>query len=195
MKATFATILCLLGYVGNALADGPNLLINPGFDSSLNPWVPLALPPSPSYVLWDGQADENNDPNSGLVTATLINQSAGDIDVVTQCIQVRPKTYVLIGVDTYIRQPSPASVSAELGISIRSECGIESSFLYFGRTQVQNAWTPIKVEYPLNFVGDMPVALTIALSVSHRSNDVVVVDFDNAYVIDDGVFRNSFESD
>ncbi len=107
-----AAALLLAG--STALHADQNLLVNPGFDTSLAGWQVAATPPA-SSASWDGTRDADGSPASGAGQGQFHSGAVtGLVPLFSQCVPVTlGKTYRLGG-EIFIPQGNTSTASAYL---------------------------------------------------------------------------------
>ena len=169
-----------------------NLLQNPGFATSLDPWEPFGG--FGQTTVWSS-FDAANDPNSGSAFGTIPADSSFRVPpYASQCVVIEPNTTYVYGGKAFMPSAttSPDATSfADVEFYPNTGCfGNNDLFQFAPHVSTHDAWMQI-----------LDVATTLPSDLSVRINMYVYAptgitmqsDFDDMFLMPDAIFRSGFE--
>jgi hypothetical protein len=122
-----------LSFASAALADGPNLVLNPGFASSSQNWSGPA-----TWV----QTDAHGDPHSGSLRIVNSSQTPGSFLPVTQCALATPGSYV-VGISTRVEGTGGDRALVNFGFYSDANCLVPVGTGYNTASSTSASWTTV----------------------------------------------------
>jgi hypothetical protein len=181
-----------IGLLAGLPLAAQNLLQNPGFATSLDPWASFNA--FGVTAVWSS-FDASNDPTSGSVYATIpANNGFNTPPTVYQCVAIEPKSTYLFGGKAYLPSATvldDASASIRAQVYTTTDCtSSPDQLLDAPDVTARDIWSIVSA--PVTS-GAAELSIRIALVVYTPTSDAMQLYFDDIFLMQDTIFHDGFE--